>query len=392
MAGRAYPLLAALAAATIGFSAAAARAAAPSIIWARLGGSAADADKALDACTSESRAIQVGRKANSAAEKYYLSQPGSAVIANFTLAAVDALETPKARSAYVESCMAGRGFVGLNLTSDERDDLASQKTADARLGWMDRLYHRPDFQGRVSAAISEREHPQVRSLLPQAITEPMTVGALRLDLSKLTVSDAVISVGQPALSGRAEHRRTARVTSDVDIGGSFHFHLTSGTILHEVVSNGQTYWCGLIGARAVFQKVMYNHCVWGGANAMRMWWGEGDPYLVDRPEAGNDLYLSPSVVYALEPSATDLLGPIDFRLVVKRIGPGGLTLEAVADHNGKTQVAWTSDVLFDDAGEAILPFWSHHLKFTRTKGGVLARLTPDGDGRGWDDANSGAVK
>jgi hypothetical protein len=394
MRGATNPILAALSGAVLCLAGSSPSIAAESnFLWVRIGHSAAEMGAALEACKREAKSIEADHIPDPSQARL-VNENGLLPVAINML--IDAAETGKARKAYIDDCMLGRGFIAISLNSEDERQLETEATRDARLAWIDHFYERPDFKDRVAAAIATGHQAGPGPRLLQAVDEPMMAGPFHLNIADLTVSSGVIAEGQTVLAGRAGHRRTARVAADVDFRDSIHFHLAVGSILHEVVADGrqgrkQTYWCGLIGGTVLWRKAQYNHCVWGAGNELRMWFNAGDPYIDGQPEAGDDMDIPSSTVYALEPSPTDLLGPIDFRLVVKHIGRGGITLEAVADHNGP-HLAWTSDVLFDDDGHAVLPFWTHRLIFTRSGNGVIALLTSDGDGRGWDDADAGAVQ
>ncbi len=331
------------------------------------------------ACSDEARLIGVA--ANLKPGNMALQPGAGQLIGLFIGAGVSAALTPKARSEYVEGCMRGRGYYGLTLSPDEAADLDAQKTADAGAAWVERFYGRADFEQRLALASA----PEVTAL-PQLKPEPMTFGAIRFDPSLLAVANGVVGLGKPVLTGRIAYRQTALVKSDVS---AFPAHIVHGSLAYAVVWSqdgrpANTYWCGRMKMGMIGGGSGQNYCVWIGKDGYVFDLMAGAPGLVNNHHFYSTLAKRALSNYALDENSTGSSEPMDFALFIKKISQGGLSLIADATLNGRPEQFWSADVLFDEQGKAVLPFWTHRLTFTHSGDGVTVAFTADGDGRGWE--------
>lgn len=306
-----------------------------------------------------------------------------------------AIEKPKAQVEYLRTCMQGRGYQPVQLSAQEQAELQKQANAAQSLYWINLFYARPDFSARLTAAMTGRALPST-SRLPVAQSEPYAVGAIRIDSSSLTVRNDLIGVGQPILTGKA-HLRTATLRKDVEFYKVYHFKVPAGTVMQQVVADGpegsgQTYWCGPVSVAFPFRHAILNHCVWDDGNSTTVYYGQGGRSLYKGPDSGNVITHAATIEYDLQDSPTDLLEPLNLTLWLMQIGAGGVRVEARARQGCETVSFWSEDVLFDEKGRAVLPFWKQKLVLYRSGDQVMANLLPDGDGGGWKEANQGAVR
>jgi hypothetical protein len=343
-------------------------AAARNIIWARAATSGIAMQGDLTSCVA---------KARNAPVQGFSLQPEQPVFAIQTML-TDAIQGTKSRAISVRACMFVQGYHAVALSADEVADLRSLNTPDATAAWADRFYHRADFDQRLAAAVSPP--------LPEATNEPLAYGAVRFHLAELTPATGVVKVGGVALTGEVSHRRTARLAQDADIrpNGFDDIIMPAGTLLQQAVlpdvdGSKKTFWCG-----------PYKVIGLGDGICMR-----NDPsgYVLIHPDGARWITTSLNR-YAgvgsadrdtvkIEVSATDLAGPMNFGLAVRKLRADSVSLEAVVSQGHDYETLWQATLPFDANGAAVLPFWTHRLVLTRSNDGVTVALTADGDGAGW---------
>ncbi len=164
-------------------------------------------------------------------------------------------------------------------------------------------------------------------------------------------------------------------------------------MFHQVLLPGeddpqQTYWCGpMTSQRPLTGPKPMVGCVWIDEDGYAIGMAEGAEWLAaDVPPSDKALrWKSADATFVFAESDEDLLGPLDFALVVRKVGKTAVSLEADASHDGKFVAFWVGEESFDAQGKAVLPFWTHRLVMTRSGDGVTAAFTADGDGQGWPD-------
>jgi hypothetical protein len=295
----------------------------------------------------------------------------------------------QAHGAYLKHCMKQRGYIQLTLTPEAAADFDAAQSPEAHKAWANAFYG-VGLSARIAAAAASAPAP-----LLNAVEEPFTLGGVRFDPTTLAPATGDIVKNQAALSGTIGHRRTARLKTDFTLAvqasalQSDVFHADAGTVFHQVVYAGsddpvQTYWCAPLTGTRIYAPYKIN-CLWTDENGYAVIVSSGQPWL-----AGYLFYddartvRAPGGPLALEYSQDDLLGPLDFKLMVRRVDAKGVLVDAEATKDGKTEGFWTAHLAFDETGAAILPFWTHRLVLTRSGDhAVKAAFSADGDGKGW---------
>ncbi len=362
-----------LAAAAVLTSAAAAHAA-EDHLWAKVGATDSRVESDLADCRAQSAKVEVDTSYQTEALAGLL---GAAIIA--------AAKKPHAEHVFAAHCMKRRGYVWLPLTDGEARDLAGAKLPVDRSAWIDRFYA-GDLTGRLDAAWKPVVPP-----LPEAADDDFSFDGVRFDPDKLVAAADPVGSGGTALSGVVTHQATARLAAPLDTATSPKLRAEAGAELYEVVAPtrfdpAQTYWCGPFRLMGLLAHPMVTTCVFAGDNGYQFISVGGEAWLGPLPTP-LDYHLTDAVsTIALTPSDRDLIGPMDFTLVVRRVGKSGVDLEAYAARQGKKALFWSGELAFDPDGKAVLPFWSHKLALTRLDKTVKVVFAPNGDGRGWMDA------
>ncbi len=374
----------------------------PKVVWAKASVASSTMEIELGACTKESNAVGVALRPEFETQVIaeYPAAPlrplAVSVIGSVVGGFFSSVMTPSAQADYVRTCMLGRGYYGIALSPDEEADLDTQKTTEANAAWIDHFYGRADFGQRLAVASSPPTPPI--AILPRMEPEPFTFGAVRFDPKVLMTASGVVNTTSPVLEGEIHYRRAARLKTDVN---AFPVRISQGSIAYAVVSGGganghdETYWCGRM-KLGIF-GIGADYCVAAtqdGFTFYDMVFPSGLPRkgLISKFDMYSQVAKVASSTYALDDRSGDTGGPIGFALVVKKVGVGGVSLVAKATIDGETEDFWSGDVLFDEQGNATLPFWTYRLVLARSGDGLTTRFTADGDGRGWDDANLGAVR
>ena len=287
--------------------------------------------------------------------------------------------TPRARADYVDGCMRGRGYSGIDLTPAEAADLKARTTPEAQAAWIDAFYGAADFARRLGSSSRLPPAPPPTAAPP----EPFTYAAARIDPATLKVHAGELGPGAVILSGPISHRATGRIAG---AQGFKDFRLDEGLIVQKVVVSGpqgdnQAYWCGR--ARKAWPDGVSDHCLWTDGRQVLVYPGRDAPWL-DQPQFTYDPSREPQASFSVAESQTDLIGPMNFDLSVDKVGPDFVRVVAEANLGKDYIDFWAAKLPFDAAGKAVLPFWSYRLTLTRSGQGVVAALTADGDGKGWE--------
>jgi hypothetical protein len=347
------------------------------VVWAKAGGDPTSMQAEYQDCTEEAHLVGVTLNASRA----YVGVPpvvGDQLVGMIVGAGFSAALTPKARSDYLKGCMYGRGYGAIALSASEEADFEAQKTLQAQAAWISAFYRNTDFNARRAAVLPIPQSPPER-----VSAEPFTVGAVRIDPAALTLATGELDGVRAILSGPITHRATGRISKAQGFEG---FSLDDGLIVQKAVVSGpqganQTYWCGRISKS--WPDGANDHCLWEDANGVLIYSGRDTPWL-DRPSFYEDPVHQPSARFSVVESSDDLIGPMDFGLYVEKITATKVRVLAQAKFNDQYIDFWAADLPFDADGKAVLPSWSYRLTLTRSGAGVVAALTKDGDGAGWE--------
>jgi hypothetical protein len=358
------------------FSVAAPAAAKPATLFAKAGLGPAATDAEIKACAQDARSIKANVKMPVVINPNPYAILGGAIAAGF----IAGYEQGKARDAAVETCMRGKGFGRLELTPEEDAEVAALKTNEARAGWREAFLGK-DIGARVEAALV----PAVPQLA-DAKAEPLVIGGVRFDPAQLATPAGPVALKAPLLTGEIGHRRTATLAEPFDLPGLLKTHADAGAVFHEVAFNGVTAWCGVLASKPPLTGVQHDmHCIstdFGGYQVVYSW--DAKPWLVATSRGAPPIVAKEGRL-VLKESATDLIGPMNVVVQSTRFTKTGVALEALVFHDGEKLTFWRGEVALDDQGHGVLPFWTHRLQLQKTGKMLTSTLTPDGDGRGWDD-------
>lgn len=219
---------------------------------------------------------------------------------------------------------------------------------------------------------------------------PFVIGGLRLAPERLSVATVPVRRRGVVLSGVAEHARTARIVRPMTIRFPvFSEQAPAGAVLHmtEFVSDGPggdevfRTWCGDLGRKTVFGGASPSLCFLEGDPLRRAWISESA-----RPWLSTSSFVHGSIPgradhFEIQPSADDLIGPMEVRLEVQRVTPTNVTLRLVARRDGQDATVTTLTRPFEN-GIATVPLWTHTLSLAAAGDSVLPSLTHDGNGAG----------
>ena len=375
----------ALAGAAVSLGAGAARA--DDHLWSKMGATQAAEQADWAACKQEAKTVPIHMNG---AVSVPVS-PAGAIGGLIALAIIESVKKAQAEAAFDHHCMRRHGWVWLPLTPEEQAALGKQKTPAEKAAWVDALY-----AGDIGARLDAAARPAA-PVLPVAVDEPMTLGALRFEPDGLAVTAGPVAAGQPVLTGKIGHRRTATLNAAVDVAGTMKLHADAGTVFEAVViptdfEPFQTYWCGPMRAKpALASARVTDDCVTLEEFGYVILPAEGESWLADPPDPASPLkWKTTAADFSMTPSDQDLIGPLDFTLKVTKITTKAISLEASAARDGKTVVVWTGALAVAADGTAVLPLWTHRLVLTRAGKTVTAAYTPDGDGAGWLEAKLAA--
>ena len=352
-------------------------AAGPKTVWARTGAAAAAMETDLADCSAQSKSLVAHADPSDTSRSiavYGTAGAGAALVGELLAEAID---TPGLRSHAVRTCMYGRGYHAIALTQQETTELFALKSPAAALSWMEGFYARPEYGARLADATAPP--------FPDARTEPFTYGAVRLDPDGLIVAKGPVTAGGVLLSGVASHRRTGRLLRDLPVaqyyGGG---RLASGAVFHQAVfqegdGKDHTYWCGAF--KGTFETAPT--CIRSDGMAYRLVSPDGANWVT----TGLDLHADPGAADPdglwLDESADDLIGPMQFALVLGKLTPTTIVVAATVTRGDDTETIWRDALPRRPDGSAVLPLWSRRLILAPEASGVSASLATDGDGSGW---------
>ena len=375
----------ALAGLLVGLSAGVARA--DDHMWSKMGATEAAEQADWAACKQDSKTVPIHMNG---AVSVPVS-PAGAIGGLIALAIIEGVKKAQAEAAFDRHCMKRHGWVWLPLTPEEEAALSHQKSPADKAAWVDAFY-----AGDIGARLDTAARPAA-PVLPIAVDEPMTLGAVRFDPAALTAAGGPVAVGQPVLTGKIGHRRTATLNAAVDVAGVMKLHADAGTVFEAVVIPTDfepyvTYWCGPMRAKpALASARVTDDCVTLEDSGYVILPAEGESWLSDPPDpASPQKWKTAAADFSMTESDQDLIGPMDLTLTVTKVTPKAITVEAKAARDGKTVTVWGGALALAADGTAVLPFWSHRLVLTRAGKTVTAAYTPDGDGAGWLEAKLAA--
>lgn len=323
-------------------------------VWGKAGADAAQMQADLDVCTSESRNV----RADAEIPNVISGHPAADAI-GFAIAApiIQARENAKARAAYIPTCMHRRGYRSIALTSSEATERGALSTAEAKSKWTASFYARPEFAQRLSDAFTPA--------LPEFGPEPLAHGALRVAPEALTPAPGPVKLNGILLSGRISHRHTVRLTADLGLPLPGHARLSAGSILHaarfkEEDGVERSYWCGQYRTNLI-QSPNLHACIRNDEEGYKVLPSFGAPWMATGIDVNGLINTTERLDFKVEEGTEDLGGPMDLYVVVRRIGPKAIQLEAMASHDKAWETVWVRDFPVDSSGEAVVPFWSRRL-------------------------------
>lgn len=234
----------------------------------------------------------------------------------------------------------------------------------------------------IDAAIRDS---QARAQAARDLT-PFVIGAVRVDVSAMTVTPGVVERRAVLASAPAMRARTGRVEREVrtSTGGA---RIAEGAIWHfveqpdtgtEGIATQRGYWCGPGRIVSIIGSVASTFCAGEQASGLwRVYPADGQPWLV-----GTYLTTQPIVMYAdalpVEDLAQDPLAPFRFQVVLRDLDDRRVRLLARGADESTSVPVWYGEFDWVD-GQVSVPLWSHRLVLTRTGDGVTADLQPNPD-------------
>ena len=343
-----------------GVSVAQAKSTVQTVIWANSNKSSSGTQADLDTC--KARSIS-----NSATQDSF----SSGLISNLIFAL---RFTSGIRADFIKKCMYHQGYRAIPLSDAEQAEINSLDS-DATAVWMSRFYHGDDFARRLADA-----NP---APFPDASAVPFAYGAIRFDPIQLHVADGIVAPKGILLRGRASYRNTARLTADVHIDALGTRVLRAGAIMHEAVFGAEagkekTYWCG---AYKGTLGLNFGACARNDDEGYAVYWAKGAAWIATDLDLGQpeEVTTDPYQLQDVPGSGAD---PLEFALVVRKIGSASVALEGLVTSGNDTETVWQKDLSLNSDGEGVLPFWTYRLVVKRTGSGVTAAFAADGDGSG----------
>lgn len=227
--------------------------------------------------------------------------------------------------------------------------------------------------------------------MPDALDDGFSFDGVRFDPARLVVAADPVGSGGTILSGPVTHQATARLAAPIETATTPSLHAAAGAEFYQIVAPtrydpAQTYWCGPFKSMGLLAHPTVTTCVFAGDTGYEFISVGGETWLGPLPSPDDFHMTDATATVALTPSNQDFFGPMDFTLVVQRVGKSGVDVEAYAAMAGKKSLFWSGELAFDPDGKTVLPFWSHELILIRQEKTVKAVFKPNGDGRGWMEA------
>lgn len=218
---------------------------------------------------------------------------------------------------------------------------------------------------------------------------PNVIGGVRLDAATLTVSNGALRRGDIVFSGSADHAATARLATEMRMKSSLGSDIVAaGTPVFNVeFADTQSpglpivsLWCGNLNRKGLFNTPGPVVCFFDGVERGGSFWSlPGRPWLMTSQLARN--YPHTYEGFQIEPSATDLFGPMDVKLTVSRIRRTEIDLALTASRDGDDMIVMRFRIPVTN-GQAELPLWDHRLSFAVDSESVKAAMSSDGNGMG----------
>lgn len=219
---------------------------------------------------------------------------------------------------------------------------------------------------------------------------PFVVGAVRMDLTQLVVTDAPIGFGDVVATGPGYYFETGTLTAPTQISGGLTPRTApAGTPIHraeflEQTRNGMfvmRFWCGPLGADEDHTIGIRPYCTVEGRDGLVGVQMGGSGWLATAPifNVNNDRRYD-RFDFAPTPRSDQPDMQVQFRLIRGLRGRVVLRMEAV---RGDTVVPMLNIERDPTEGPAEFPMWTHTLRINMvSRGRATAELTPDGDGVG----------
>jgi hypothetical protein len=258
--------------------------------------------------------------------------------------------------------------------------------------------------GPTNAQEAERTGPELLALLEEMRNRPATpnvLGAVRLDMTRLTLSTDPVTRGRNIFAGAADHAQVGRLSAEMNLRDALqNYNVPAGAPMFKVefltrrrlsrsteTAPGWTMtavWCSTFGKRTVFGSPSPALCII-----------DNDPrLLVDRHRLAYTslasrewLVTSPAAMpaslratgFAIEPAPDDPFGSMDIRLELSSVRAREVRMTLFASKAGDDMVVMRFNVPVE-AGVAVLPLWDHRLTLRVERNAVTPELTADGDG------------
>lgn len=220
---------------------------------------------------------------------------------------------------------------------------------------------------------------------------PGVIGGVRLRPEALVVTTGPVSRGGVLASGEMHHARTGRIPREVALEGSMNPLIRAGAVAHRVeilrtspigARSLSTFWCMPVSALTVFgrqddQQTCFRR---RGGRYEGLWPSSGRSWLTTTDRSATPLSRFTSTL-PVEESESDLIGAMEVRLELYRLGPTSAVLRILARRDDEEAVVMTVSRPVEN-GVAVFPLWTHRLVLTVSGDQATAALTADGDGSG----------
>lgn len=248
-------------------------------------------------------------------------------------------------------------------------------------------------------ATAEQRMAQLEAMLNRPAT-PYVVGAIKLDVSRLTVSPGRVTRGQSLVSGTAQHAQIGRLTAELNLRDALqNDDVPIGTPMYlvEFVSRPggarapegapwqvTAVWCGNLDRKTIFGTPSPSLCLFDNdPSALLLGTRRAYMSLQSRIWITTSGAAMPASLAAnnfeIEKVPDQPFGPMDVRLEVSQVRRRDLKLTLFATREGDDVVVMRFTLPVTD-GRAVLPLWNHRLQLVVDRNGVTPTLTGDGDG------------
>lgn len=327
--------------------------------------------------------------AHASASGYAADLP-TAVGGLIAFAIIAAIDTSRARGLATAFCLTNLGYVGIPLTPEESRTYAGLAGRD-REGW-ERTFLAQDLKPRIDPLVTPSVPP-----LPPYRQQTGAQGGLKVELASLAVSEGPFKSGDRLATGKLTHWRKAVLSAPFEtIAGPIQLSGSPGTMFHQVdyrpqraplLRNQGATWCGPVVEKSQGQRSTQLYCFTTHADGYEPFRPTGYDWLAGPYRDGIVLprFTSPMV---LEERGEEDADTIDLEVMAVQINASRVTLAAYAKRNNRSIRIWGRTLTFDQAGEAILPLWSHRLLIRKIDtSSVSATIDELGDGQSWREGD-----